>query len=241
MPFPNIPSTEYANSSATKGTRRTAAVLLIAQFVAMWGAFFVLAPSINWPASLDLAPAEIFPLIRSNATAVMIGYSSYLIHALLLIPIAALLPSALGMQEVSGRTSLLFGGLAGFAKALGITRWIFLMPGLATAYLAPEASDITRQVIGEIYKAFNAYLGGLGEILGVGLFAGVWTVFLSTHLLRSGYRKLGIAGMVAAALLFSTLLSVIGIESPVMLTLSGIFWQLWTFSLAVTLLRRPAL
>lgn len=240
MTQPNITTTEHTSPAATTGARRTAAVLLMAQFAAMWGAFFVLAPSINWPASLDLAPAEIFPLIRTHASAVMIGYTSYLIHALLLIPIAALLPTALGMQDASGRTSVLFGGLAGFAKALGITRWIFLMPGLATAYLAPEASDVTKQVIGEVYKAFNAYAGGVGEILGVGLFAGIWTVILSKHLLHTGYRKLGVSGMVAAVLLFSTLLSVIGIESPIMLTLSGIFWQLWIFALAVSLLRRPA-
>lgn len=235
-----IPSASIhsSHSTALQGTRRTAAVLLFAQFVAMWGAFFVLAPSINWPASLDLTPGEIFPLIRSNATAVMVGYTSYLIHALLLIPIAALLPQALGMEDAPGRTALLFGGLAGFAKALGITRWIFLMPGLAAAYLAPEASDITRQSVGEIYKAFNAYAGGVGEILGVGLFAGVWTVILSMHLLRSGNRKLGIAGILAAILLFSTLLSVIGIESPILLTLSGIYWQFWTFALAVSLIRQ---
>lgn len=109
---------QSTNLGALQGTRRTAAVLLFAQFAAMWGAFFVLAPSINWPASLDLAPAEIFPLIRSNATAVMIGYTSYLVHALLLIPIAALMPLALGMQQTTGSTSVLFGGLAGFAKHL---------------------------------------------------------------------------------------------------------------------------
>lgn len=114
------------------------------------------------------------------------------------------------------------------------------MPGLATAYLAPESSEFSRLAIGEIYKAFNAYAGGVGEILGVGLFAGVWTVMLSVHLLRTGYRKLGVSGIAAAILLFSTLLSVIGIESPIMLTLSGIFWQCWTFALAVSLLRRPA-
>ncbi len=240
MALPNTTSPELPSHLAGLRTRRTVAVLLLAQFVAMWGAFFVLAPSINWPASLDLSPAEIFPLIRSNATAVMVGYTSYLIHALLLIPIAALLPAALGMAVTPGRTALLFGGLAGFAKALGITRWIFLMPGLATAYLAPDATEITRQTIGEIYKAFNAYAGGVGEILGVGLFAGVWTLILSAHLWRTGYRKLGIAGIAAAVLLFSTVLSVIGIESPIMLTLSGIFWQFWTFALAVSLLRRPA-
>ena len=41
------------------------AALLIAQFVTMWGAFFILAPSIDWPASLDQPPAAILPLIAA--------------------------------------------------------------------------------------------------------------------------------------------------------------------------------
>jgi hypothetical protein len=231
-------SKAITDRSASHSSRRLTAALLIGQFVTMWGAFFILAPSINWPASLRLPPAEILPLISTKSTAVMLGYTSYLIHALLLLPIAALLPSALGMTEISGRMSLLFGGLAGFAKALGITRWIFLMPGLASSWLAPGTSDATREAIAVVYKAFNAYAGGVGEILGVGLLAGIWTLILSATLISAGKKLIGIAGIGAALLLLSTLPSVIGIESPILLTLSGIAWQFWTLALAISLLRR---
>ena len=118
------------------------------------------------------------------------GYLSYLIHALLLIPIAALLPAAMGMTETGGRNAMLFGGLAGFAKTLGIMRWIFLMPGLAAAYAAPGATEAAQSAIAVVYEAFNAYAGGVGEIPGVSLFAGVWTLILSAALLRrSGGRR----------------------------------------------------
>jgi hypothetical protein len=36
----------------------------------------------------------------------------------------------------------------------------------------------------------------------------------------------------------STLLSVVGIESPIILTLSGILWQFWTFALAIVIWRK---
>ncbi len=218
--------------------RRTAAILLVGQFIAMWTAFFILMPAINWPASLDLPPAEILPLILDQSGAVFAGYLSYLIHALLLIPIAALMPAALGLGEGSGRAAMLFGGLAGFAKALGITRWIFLMPGLAVAYTTPGADQATQSAIAVVYEAFNAYAGGVGEILGVGLFAGLWTLILSSALIGAGSRILGWAGIFAALLLFTTLPSVVGIEAPILLTLSGIVWQIWTFALAVQLWRR---
>ncbi|WP_413716965.1 hypothetical protein [Silicimonas sp. MF1-12-2] len=46
------------NEHAAIRARRLAAALLLGQFVFMWGAFFVLAPSIQWPASLGLPAAE---------------------------------------------------------------------------------------------------------------------------------------------------------------------------------------
>ncbi len=220
--------------------RRAAAILLIAQFVTMWGAFFILAPSIDWPASLDQPPSVILPLIVEQAEPAFAGYLSYLIHALLLIPLTILTRQTLRMTPVLGDLALAFGVLAGLAKALGILRWLVLMPGLAVAYAAPDATEAGRAAIEVVYLAFNAYAGGVGELMGVGLFAGLWTVTLSIALLRLGARVLGLSGFAAAALLFSTLPSVIGIEHPLLLTASGILWQLWTFALAVWHLRRSA-
>lgn len=220
--------------------RRAAAMLLIAQFVTMWGAFFILAPSIDWPASLDQPPSVILPLIVEQAGPVFAGYLSYLVHALFLIPLAVLTRQTLRMTPVLGALAVAFGVLAGFAKALGILRWLVLMPGLVVAYTAPETTEAGRTAIEVVYEAFNAYAGGVGELMGVGLFAGLWTLTLSVALLRLGARVLGLAGFGAAALLFSTLPSVVGIEHPLLLTASGILWQFWTFALAVWHLRRSA-
>ena len=51
-------------------------LLLLLQFATMWGAFFILAPTINWPASLGEPPAVIFPLILDQSVAVFAGYLS---------------------------------------------------------------------------------------------------------------------------------------------------------------------
>ena len=220
------------------GGIKPAAALLLLQFATMWGAFFILAPAINWPASLDAPPAEILPLILDQSRAVFAGYLSYLIHALALIPLAVLLRSAIGLTGAFATIAIILGVLAGFAKALGITRWLFLMPGLAEAWVDPATTDAEQAAIGVVYEAFNAYAGGVGELLGVGLLAGSWTVVLSIALIRRGATLLGWAGMGSAILLFSTLLSVLGMESPVMLTLSGILWQFWTLALAIWLVRR---
>ena len=222
------------------GAARIASVLLLAQFCAMWGAFFVLAPSIDWPASLDLPASEMLPLLLEQFAAVFSGYSLYLLHAILLVPVAVALHVALGLSGVLGGTATAFGILASIAKALGIVRWLFVMPALAAAWVAPDATEATRAAISITFDALNAYAGGVGELMGVGLFAGVWTVLLSVALMRRGMRMIGLFGFVAAAGLFTTLPSVLGLESAILLTLSGIVWQLWTAALAVSLWRGAA-
>lgn len=233
------PGPSSAREGATRPVARLAALLLLGQFAAMWGAFAILAPAIDWPTSLDQPASVMLPLLLQQAGPVVLGYASYLLHALLLVPLAVLLRHTLRMGPVLGGAAVALGVLAGFAKALGIARWLFLMPGLAAAYADPSATDATRAAVTVVFDSFNAYAGGVGEHLGVALFAGVWTVLLGAALIRlgGGARLLGLAGVGAAALLLATLGSVIGHESPLLLTVSGIVWQVWTAAVAVWHLR----
>lgn len=224
--------------TATRAGRRIAAGLLVAQFVGMWSAFAVLGLSIDWPASLELPASEMLPLLDTRFGAVSTGYTLYLAHALLMIPLGIALATALGAGPLLGGTTAALGVAAGLAKALGIVRWLFLMPGLAGLWLAPETSDATRDTITIVFEAFDAYAGGVGEILGVGLFTGVFTILVATALLRIGAPRLGASGFAAAALLLATLPSAYGIEMPtILLVVSGIAWQVWALVLAVALWR----
>ena len=231
--------TATTRTDDTPAPRRLAAGLLAAQFAGMWGAFFILSAAINWPASLDEPARVMLPLILEQAGPVFSGYLLYFLHAVLLIPLAVLLRHTLRMSPVLGGVAIALGVLAGFAKTLGIIRWLVLMPGLALAWTDPATSEAGREAIAAIYNAFNAYAGGVGELMGVGLFAGLWTVLLSVALIRlgGGARILGYAGFAAAALLFTTLPSVVNLTPPALLTISGIAWQLWTLALAIWHLR----
>lgn len=233
-PTPSVPAQDGGRAVA-----RWAALLLLAQFAAMWGAFLILQPAIDWPASLDEPASVLLPLILDQAGPVFAGYASYVLHALLLIPLAVLLRHSLRMGPALGGVAVALGVLAGLAKALGIARWLVLMPGLAAAFVDPATPEPARAAVAVVFDAFNAYAGGVGEILGVGLLAGLWTGLLSVGLLRlgGGARVLGLLGFGAAALLLATLPSVVGVGSPLLLTLSGIAWQLWTAALAVWHLR----
>lgn len=231
------PSAVAASASPMPALRRSAAALLLAQFACMWAAFLILMPAINWPASLDEPASVVLPLILQKSGAVFAGYSSYLLHALALIPLAITLRVALRMSPALGALAASLGVLAGLAKALGIVRWLFLMPGLAAAYVDPAASAATKAAIETLYLAFNAYAGGVGELLGVALFTGLWSLCVALALLRLGARKFALSGLVAAAGLLATLASIVGLESPLLLTVSGIVWQLWAAALAIWCIR----
>lgn len=224
---------------SSRALRRTTAALLLAQFAAMWGTLFVLGPSIGWPGSLDLPAEAMLPVLLDAPVGAFAGYALYLVQSLLLVPLAVLLAAAFGMGPVLGRVAVAFGVLAGAFKALGIVRWLFVMPKLAESYVDPAADEATRTAIAVTFDALNAYSGGLGEIMGVGLFVGIWTVLLSIGLLRQGgaARPLGWVGVVAALLVLSTMISILGVDAGPVPTVAQVVWQFWSAALAVWLLR----
>lgn len=236
-------TTAPATAAPDASVRRSTSLLLVVQFVLMFAALGILAPAINWPASLDEPASVMLPLLIEQRAAVALGYTSYLISALLLIPIALLLAHVLRAEDSAlVRVGSGLGVLAGLAKLLGIGRWLFMMPALATAYTDPQASAATRDAIGVTFAAFNDYAGGVGEALGVMLLAGLWTALISLALLRSRQfpRWLGGFGLVAAALLLVGLAGVYGIELGPILIIQGLVWQFWMLALGIVLLRASA-
>ena len=75
-------------------------------------------------------------------------------------------------------------------QALGLLRWVMLVPSLAAAYVAPGATA-------GLFDAMNHYLGaGVGEHLGY-LFTGASTVMVSA-LIWTQWRPLAVAGALIA-------------------------------------------
>ncbi|MFB9990891.1 DUF4386 domain-containing protein [Deinococcus oregonensis] len=213
-----------------------------AQFALMFGAFGVLASSINWPQSLDLPASQALPLIQAQSGGIALGYSLYFLSAFLLIPLTVLLHRVLRQRTVHFTTLHLAGVLgvgAGVLKLLGIVRWLAAMPALAATYAAGDAS--TRTAVGVMYDTLNNYAGGVGETLGVQLFAGLWTLLISLVVFRLPRgRVLGAAGLASGLLLLLGLTELFGTDLGPVLTVQGIVWQVWLLALGVTFLRAPS-
>ena len=216
-----------------------AAGLLVAQFILMWTAFFILSSAINWPISLDDPAAVALPRVLAQSQAMMTGYGCYLMVGLLLVPATAALNARLGLTGALGGLTLSLATLSALAKSIGITRWLFAMPTLAQAYVAPDAD---HAAIAVMFETLNAYAGGIGEILGVGLISGLWTLVIAREIARRpnvGVKAL--AGFLALTglILLGTIPAGFGVDLGPVLTLSGVAWQFALFGVALWALTSP--
>ena len=219
-------------------------LLLVLEPLLMYAAFFVLSSSIDWPASLDEPAAVNLPLILEERAAVVVGYGAYLAYSLLILPLAVMLYFALKGRGASPLLAVAaaVGAVSALARALGIVRWLFLMPYLAEIYADPASSPATREAVEVAYTAFNEYAGGVGELLGVALTGALWVGLTSVALLRSGRfpRWLGLLGLLAAVLLLPGLLSVVGLDvGALFAVVGGNVLLIWMLALAVVLFRSP--
>lgn len=216
------------------------AALLVTQFALLSATFFTLSSAIGWPASLD-DPADIaLPRLVANAGAVAFGYSSYLLAAILIVPATAALVARLRLPAAMAGLVIALAILSAFAKAIGITRWLFAMPVLADAYGAPQAD---QGQIALIFDMLNAWAGGIGEVLGVGLFGGLWTIAIGLGVRATGER-LSAAAAWFAVLGGAGLLLVIpgsfGIDlGPATLTMTNILWQFSLLAVGIWSLQSP--
>lgn len=219
---------------------RLAALFLLVQAGLILTTYQVLSSAINWPASLDDPAAITLPRLIVQAGPVMLGYGCYLASALLIIPATAALNLRLGLRGTMGTLALSLATFSAMAKAIGICRWLFAMPGLAQAFVAPGADQTT---IALVFETLNAYAGGIGEIIGVGLVSGVWTLVIGLAVWRdrtSLARPLAIFLILSGLGLFLTIPSGFGVELGPVLTLSNFAWQFSLIGLGLwALISRP--
>ncbi len=237
-----------ARGNVKSGSRpfyRTTAILLIVEFLLIFAPQIILGAAINWPASLDEPAGVNLPLILEQYPAMMTGYAFYLVYSLLFWPVAYLTGRVIVEEDVENalfRVASGFAALSALARALGIVRWLFTMPVLARLYTAPATSRELQASISMVYEMLNSYAGGVGELLGVNLFAAIWLVLISVLLLRKAAwpNWLGYFGFVAAASLFSNLLETIGVDMGPMIVLAVVMLHFWMLATAVVTWRKRA-
>ena len=123
-----------------------------------------------------------------------------------------------------------FGVLAGVVQALGLIRWVFLVPYLSEVYLNPASSTSTKAAVEVVFQGFHRYAGAaLGEHLGY-MFAGSWVLLAALAMLRTPLfsRWVAYLGFASAAGILVGLLEPVGFGMAVLINALGfILFAIW--------------
>jgi hypothetical protein len=227
-------------------TVTVAGVLLVALPVAFNVAFGVLAAKFDYPDILRRPTHEVLARFREGGTKLQLWWWIFALTAAALAPLAVLVARAL---DDASETLLVVGAtvgvLAGLVQLLGLIRWPFLVPYLASVDGDPDASPARRDAVDIVFQSFNRYLGvAVGEHLGY-LLTGTWTVLVGSAFTQTTVAPgwLGIPGIVIGAVLALCSLEFVGQAegdgwklAATLTPITYIAWSLWLVACGIALL-----
>jgi Domain of unknown function (DUF4386) len=208
--------------------------------------FSILNAAFNYPQILREPTGQVLLLFKEGGAGLIATWYAFALAAVFLI-VAVLLVQRTLMDKHKTLLSVatVFGVLAGVFQVLGLIRWVFLVPVLADAYAAPDATEATKAAAVMVFNGFHQYAGvAIGEHLGQ-LSTSLWAMLISVVMFRSPiYSKWqGASGVAIAVLMLLGLLegfaTVIKFDPgvfAVLTPLSFVALSIWLISLGVVLL-----
>ncbi|MBL8595193.1 MAG: DUF4386 domain-containing protein [Devosia sp.] len=219
-------------------TVRTAGILLIAVPLVFTAGFTGLQVSFDYPDILRHPAGEVLSRFAAAGADLHLYWYAMMVAALAMIPAAIGLGLNLWQRDRHlAALSIGAGVLAGLVQALGLLRWVMLVPGLAAGYTAPDATEAQRQLAVALFDAANRYLGmGVGEHLGY-LFTAAWTVLIAALIVRQ-HRNIAAAGALIALGVLTGMAEPFGAPlAGAINAISYTLWAVWTLVLGAVVLR----
>ncbi len=221
--------------------RRATAVLLIVVPLLFTICFMLLQQWFEYPDILRQPTASILTKFQAGGTPLVAVWYALTLSAVLFVPISILLHALLVTAEnrVTLAVATTFGVIAGVTQTLGFLRWPFVVPHLASSYLAAGATEAHKVAIEVVFDVLHRYAGmAVGEHLGY-LSTSVWTFLVAALMLRSARfgRVLGVLGMLLALGVGAGLLEPAGWEAAGAINaISYLAWALWLIVVGVVIL-----
>lgn len=219
--------------------RIAAGWLLILVPLVFAAGFIGLQMAFEYPDILRKPPGEVLTTFAAVGTDVHIYWYLMMAASVGFVPAAI----ATGMEfwdfgKLAAAFSIGLGMLAGLVQALGLMRWVILIPSFAASYVAPAATDFDKSFAIAAFDLTNRYLGmGVGEHLGY-LFTALWTLAIAVLIWRR-WMPLAALGIVIALGVAAGMLEPFGFEwaGPVN-AIAYSAWALWTLVLGAMVLWR---
>lgn len=164
--------------------------------------YALLAASFDYPAILRHPPAEVLARFAAGGAGLVLTWYAFALAALALTPLAIALsvtPRRLAEQPALAVSAALVGALAGLTQAIGLMRWVFVVPDLART--AASGGPEEASSAGHAFAVIHAYGGvAIGEHLGQ-LLTALFVALLAIIQWREGRRTAAALGLLTAPLL----------------------------------------
>lgn len=215
-------------------------LLLIVVPIAFNGCFFLLQRAFEYPDILRKPTDYILRRFKDGGAPLRRLWYAFALSAVLFTPVPILVHQVFGPEApwfLAAGTVI--GVLAGVVQFLGLIRWSFLAPSLATIYTDPESSPATRESVAVTFQAFHRYAGvAIGEHLGY-LFTATWTLLVCTAIIQAApvSRLFGWLGLLPAVGVFVGVFEESGFKAAGAINaISYVLWSLWLVAFGVALL-----
>jgi hypothetical protein len=219
---------------------RISGLVLIALPVAFNLVFFALGRAFEYPDILRKPVDHILTRFAAGGQRLINLWYAFAMTALLAVPMALLLAAVFNdIHPTLAAVSAILGSLSGLVQAMGLFRWTFVVPMLATQYNDPSATPARREAVAVVFNAFHQYVGvAVGEHLGY-LFTASWSIVVSAMMLSApAFNPLIPAlGILSSVGILAGLLEPAGWKPAGMINaISYLVWSLWLIIAGITLL-----
>lgn len=146
--------------------RRLAGVAAISLAVGFNVPYAMLASIYDYPQVLRGPAGEALELFRAGGPLLVLAWLGFMLSALAMTPLAtalAITPARIAKTPALAVGAAMSGALAGLAQAIGLSRWVFVVPDLARDHADPAQ----RLAAEHSFDLLNAWGGvAIGEHLG---------------------------------------------------------------------------
>lgn len=241
---PNAPTDDAAHHAFRRSQLQLALAILVFVAAASMPYSWLIA-HFEYPDILRKPAAEILTSFHAGGPSLVAAWLAFGLSALMFIPVALGLERLATLRSVPGNGSALIGIASALVQAIGLLRWVLVVPALASAYVLPGSSPATRDTVLVVFDTLNRYGGMvLGEFMGQLLLA-AWTGLAVHSMLRARLVPswLALAGAATLPLWVvgqGELLHGVLPAAPdwELVPLAFMAWELWLCAIAVVLLWR---
>lgn len=164
--------------------------------------FSILASTFDYPDVLRRPAGQVLDMFHAGGASLILTWHGFAIAALLLVPLSialSLRADRLVSAPALAIGAAIAGSLAGLAQAIGLWRWVFVVPELARVHADPASSEPARLAAEQTFSLINLYGGvAIGEHIGQ-LLTALFVVLLALIQFREASRVTAIIGFAAAA------------------------------------------